>query len=86
MISIFIQRLMSFHYLALVSYATVPQGGRLSACGPTKTKMCRFHKIGKCEHGSECMLAHNESEIGDPRAGNAFMTYGHRPYEHVLLS
>jgi hypothetical protein len=63
----------------LVSYATVPEGGLLSGGGPRKTKLCKFHLMGRCRHGSDCMFAHDESEIGLPRSGNAFMTY-------VLLS
>ena len=72
--------------LALVSYATVPEGGLLSGGGPRKTKLCKFHLMGRCDHGSDCMFAHDESEIGLPRSGNAFMTYGHMATDYVLLS
>ena len=72
--------------LALVSYATVPEGGPDSGGGPRKTKLCRFHLMGRCMHGSVCMFAHDDSEIGLTRSGNAFMTYGHMATDYVLLS
>jgi hypothetical protein len=58
----------------------------LSGGGPRKTKLCRFHLMGRCRHGSDCMFAHDDSEIGLTRSGNAFMTYGHMATDYVLLS
>jgi hypothetical protein len=42
--------------------------------------------MGRCMHGSVCMFAHDDSEIGLTRSGNAFMTYGHMATDYVLLS
>jgi len=30
-----------------------------------KTKMCDFHKEGRCKYGSECAFAHSEHELKD---------------------
>jgi hypothetical protein len=76
----------SYLNLALVSYANVAPGGRLSGEGPRKTKLCNFHLEGRCRHEYNCMFAHSVDELGEKRRGNAFMTYGARATSYVFLS
>ena len=60
--------------LTLVSFAKARDDLLTSSGGPRKTKMCYYANKG-CKHGNNCRLGHSESEFGQAREGNAFMTW-----------
>lgn len=48
-------------FLAEVPDTSVDEGGRL--CQFSKTKLCKFHAIGKCTKGEQCTFAHENLDL-----------------------
>lgn len=52
---------MATGYRAAAEMPTVDSGSRL--CQFTKTKVCKFHTVGKCTKGTQCPFAHEGYEL-----------------------